>query len=257
MSVSRPVLRCIISHPKFNMESTISLFAQLVDNLPPLLPEDLVYKIRRELKSIQTEPTNLEQLEEKMIAIGYEIWPWSQAFREFEKMTEEKIGEEFLLSNLNLGLQNRYREYRQLGMTLHDIHSGRAASYFNDEERLEMTRALIEMDNAVRDFATREVVGMKKNSYLKKIEEFKNILEEIKGGLGRLRGLAEKESDHPMLANEIIERVRSFEHGLCWLAPGFDHEEVGRAHDFFVGRKQELSRLRGIHNTIKIDFYVE
>lgn len=237
------------------MESTISLFAQLVDNLPPLLPEDLVYKIRRELKNIQAEPVSLSQLEEKMIEIGYEIWPWSQAFREFEKLTEEKIGEEFLLANLNPSLQNKYFEYLNLGMTLKDIHSGRTASYFNDEERLEMTQALIEMDILVREFATREVVGMKKENYLAKIEEFKNILLEIRSGLERLRHLAEKENDHPMLANEITERVRSFEHGLCWLAPSFDHEEVARAHDFFVGRKQDLNRLRGIHNTIKIDFY--
>ncbi|MCX6779902.1 MAG: hypothetical protein NT034_01845 [Candidatus Magasanikbacteria bacterium] len=237
------------------MESTINLFAQLVDNLPPLLPDDLVYRIRKELKNIQSEPTTLEKLEEKMIQIGYEIWPWNQAFREFSRITEEKMGEQFLLSHFGDSLQKKYYEYRTLGMSWADIHTGRTASYFSEDDRVLITQALIATHRAVKDFTTREVVGMRKESYLKKVEEFKKILTKIKDGLRGLRDLAAHESDHPMLANEIIERVRSFEHGLCLLAPEFEHEEIDRAHEFFVGRKQELNRLRGIHETIEIDFY--
>ncbi len=237
------------------MESTINLFAQLVDNLPPLLPDDLVYRIRKELKNIQNEPTSLEKLEEKMIQVGYEIWPWNQAFREFSRVTEERMGEDFLSAHLNEDLQKKYNEYRQLGMTWIDIHTGRTAAYFSEEDRINIVEALVATHQAVKDFATREVVGMKKELYLKKVEDFKNILVKIKKGLDGLRDLASTESDHPMLANEIMERVRSFEHGLCLLAPEFEHEEIVQAHEFFVGRKQELNRLRGIHETIEIDFY--
>ncbi len=257
MSVWPPALLCIIFLQNFNMESTIQLFAQLVENLPPLLPDDLVYRIRKELKNIQTEPTSLESLEEKMIQVGYEIWPWNQAFREFLRVTEEKMGEEFLLAHLNNELQKKYYEYRQLGMTWIDIHTGRTAAYFDEDERLDLAQALVATHRAVKDFTIREVVGMKKESYLKKVEEFKNILIKIKDGLGDLRDLAINEGDHPMLANEIMERVKSFEHGLCLLAPEFEHEDISRAHEFFVGRKQELNRLRGIHETIEIDFYAE
>lgn len=239
------------------MESTIQLFSQLVDNLPPLLPDDLVYRIRKELKNIQSEPISLEKLEEKMVQIGYEIWPWNQAFREFLRVTEAKMGDEFFSAHLNGGLQKKYYEYRRLGMTWEDIHTGRTAAYFDEDGRLEVAKALVATHKAVKDFATREVVGMKKENYFKKAEEFKSILIKIKDGLGRLRDLAINEGDHPMLANEIRERVKSFEHGLCLLAPEFEHEEVIQAHEFFVGRKQELNRLRGIHETIEIDFYTE
>lgn len=239
------------------MESTIQLFAQLVDNLPPLLSDDLVYRIRKELKNIQSEPTSLEKLEEKMIQIGYEIWPWNQAFREFLRVTEEKMGDEFFSAHLSNELQKKYYEYRRLGMTWEDIHTGRTAAYFDEDDRVRVAEALVSTHRAVKDFATREVVGMKKENYLKKVEEFKNILIKIKDGLERLRDLAINEGDHPMLANEIMERVRSFEHGLCLLAPEFEHEEIAQAHEFFVGRKQELNRLRGIHETIEIDFYTE
>ncbi len=239
------------------MESTIQLFAQLVDNLPPLLSDDLSYRIRKELKNIQSEPISLEKLEEKMIQIGYEIWPWNQAFREFMSVTEEKMGDDFFSGHLNVYLQKKYYEYRQLGMTWEDIHTGRTAHYFNDEDRVSVAEALVATHRAVKDFTTREVVGLRKENYLKKVEEFKKILLKIKDGLEKLRDLARNEGDHPMLANEIAQRVKSFEHGLCLLAPEFEHEEVVQAHEFFVGRKQELNRLRGIHETIEIDFYTE
>lgn len=239
------------------MESTIQLFSHLVDHLPPLLPDDLSYRIRKELKNIQTEPTTLEKLEEKMIQVGYEIWPWHQAFREFLRLTEDQMGEEFLLVHLDRNLQKKYYEYRQLGMSWQDIHTGRTASYFVEDDRIAIAQALVATHRAVRDFATRAVVGMKRDNYLKKVEEFRKILVKIKDGIDRLRDLAIAENDHPMLANEIVERVKSFEHGLCLLAPEFEHAEVDQAHEFFVGRKQELNRLRGIHETIEIDFYSE
>lgn len=239
------------------MESTIQLFAQLIENFPPLLSDDLAYRFRKELKNIQSEPINLEQLEQKMVQVGYEIWPWNQAFREFLRLTEQKMGEEFLLAYLSDDLKKKYFRYSQLGMSWQDIHTGRAASYFEEEERIIIAEALVSAHQSIRDFTVREVVGIKKEKYLNKVEEFKGILTKIKDGLGKLRDLATSEGDHPMLSNEITERVKSFEHGLCLLAPEFDHEEVGQAHEFFKGRRQELNRLRGIHETIEIDFYEE
>jgi hypothetical protein len=118
-----------------------------------------------------------------------------------------------------------------------------------------LSEALINMQIQIRDFATREAVGMKKEFYLKKVQEFKEILDEIKHHLGRLNELADKEENHVTLADEIRARVDAFEHGLCLLAPEFAHEDVEKSHEFFVGRKQELNRMRGIHETIEIDFY--
>jgi hypothetical protein len=239
------------------MESTIQLFGHLVDNLPPLLPDDLVYLIRKELKNIQLEPVILSALEQKMIQIGYEIWPWSQAFSEFLHLVEEQVGESFLLAHLSTNLQNKYQEYKQFGMHWREIHAGRSANYFDQEERLELCRALVETRQAIYEFAVREVVGMKKENYLNKVEEFKQVLQSIKSNLDRLRDLAQMQNHHPMLSKEIMSKVEAFEHGLCLLAPEFSPEEVDKAHEFFIGRQQELNRLRGIHETIEVDFYSE
>lgn len=237
------------------MKFTLALFRQLVENVPPLFPEDLKRQIRNDVKNFQDGDVSLEEVEKKMIEYGYKIWPWNQAFNEIITNTEETVGEQFLLANLSEVLQEKYLEFKKLGLSLKDFHAGKAANYFDEEQRIELGLALVNMRLQVREFATREVVGLKKKYYLKKVDEFKNILLEIEKNLNRLKDLADKESDHENLANEIRSRVEAFEHGLCLLAPEFKHEDVGKAHDFFVGRKQELNRLRGIHKTIEIDFY--
>lgn len=237
------------------MQFTLSLFQQLVENIPPLFPEDLKYQIRKDLKSIIENSSSLEDLEKIMIKSGYQIWPWNQAFKEIIAVTEENVGEQFLLANVPADIQEKYLECRQLGMSLKDLHSGRMASFFDEEQRALLNGALVDMQIQLREFAVREAVGVKKDLYLKKVQEFKIILEEIEQNLNRLKDLADKEEDHIGLADEIRARVETFEHGLCLLAPNFSHEEIGQAHDFFIGRKKELNHLRGIHETIEIDFY--
>ncbi len=237
------------------MQFTLDLFRQLVENIPPLFPEDLKYQIKKDLKNIQDNGVNVADLESVMIRFGYDIWPWNQAFKEMLAVTEEKVGEQFLLSSLPINLQEKFFEYRQMGLSLDDFHSGRLANYFDEEQRVILSGALVNMKTQLKEFATREVVGVKKDLYLKKVQEFKDILVEITGSLDRLKNLADKEEGHVNLAAEIRARVESFEHGLCLLAPQFSHDDIKQAHDFFVGRKQELNRLRGIHNTIEIDFF--
>lgn len=250
-----PGLQCIILLQKFNMEYTIKLFNQLADKLPPLVPDDLVYRIRKELKDVQTRPTSLSDLEKIMVIIGYEIWPYRQAFKEVVRSVENRLGEEFFVSHLTADLQKKYKRYQRLNMTWSDVHSGRVAGYFIEEERVEMSAALLEMHKFIRKFAEHEMVGIHREKYLRKVEDFKETLQKIKISLENLRSLARSESEHPMLANEILSRVESFEHGLCLLAPEFEHEEVERMQEHFRGRRLELGRLRGIHESIEIDFY--
>jgi len=239
------------------MQSTISLFEQLIQSTPPLVSEDLKYQMRKSLKEAQSGNFDLKELEQLMVKYGFELWPYRQAFNEFLIATENQVGEQFFLAGLPADLQERYLEYKELGLTFMDFHRGRSAGYFNEEERSFLTASLLAMHNSVREFAVREVVGLKKEKYLEKINDFKIVLNKIKESLDNLRILADGESDHMMLADEIRSRVEAFEHGLCLLAPEFSHDEVQKAHEFFIGRKQELNRLRGIHETVEIDFYSE
>lgn len=238
------------------MQSTISLFRYLYEHLPPLFPEEDKVKMKHALEHLENDPTvSMDSLEDMMVAFGYLVWPWTQAHQEFLALAEGEVGEHFLLPRLSPGLQEKYIEFKAYGGTLRDMYSGRSAEYFESEERNELCVAFVDMQNDLREFVDRKIVGVEKKKYLQRVEDFKKVLKEIRGKLNEMVVLSEREQDHPNLANEIRERVRMFEHGLCHLAPSPDHEAVCQSVDFFHGRKRDLNRMRGAHLIPEIDFY--
>jgi hypothetical protein len=237
------------------MQSTLQIFKYLYGSLPPLFDEEKLRQMKDKILLFESGAESVERVEDEMIRFGYEIWPWNQAYREYVKIAEEKIGEEFLFHSLSAFLQDKFLQLKKEGMCPADFYSGKCACYFDHDERYELSVALMQAKKNLKIFVDRELVGLKKKEYLSKVNEFKKILEKIKKHLNELNRIAEKESEHDMLADEIKSKVRAFEYGLCMLGPETKHEEVERAVDFFHGRRMDLNRMRGIHKTIQIDLY--
>lgn len=238
------------------MQSTIFLFRYLFEHLPPLFPIEEKDRMKHALEHLEKDPTiTVDSLEETMIAFGYLVWPWNQAYSEFLALAEGEVGEHFLLPRLSLSVQEKYREFKSYGGDLRELHSGRPAEYFDNEERAELCVALLEMQKDLREFVNRKILGVEQKKYLSRVGEFKKILSDIRKKLEEMTVLAEKEQDHPNLSREIKARIKSFEQGLCLLAPNPDYEAVCESADFFAGRREDLNRFRGAHLIPEINFY--
>ena len=212
--------------------------------------------MRAALDRAENSPTMaLEEVEHSMIIFGYELWPYNQAFKEFISLAEGKMGEHFLLPTLSIELEQKYQDFKKLGGDLQDLHAGKNAQFFTPEERAELCEKLVNLQKQIHDFARQEILGTQEKRYMKRVKEFKAVLEEIRHHLDDLRLLAEREEDHPTLADEIRSRIKGFEHGLCLLGPELSYDAVCSSVEFFKGRKQELNRLKGIHMPVEIDFY--
>jgi hypothetical protein len=236
------------------MQSTVELFRHLYKNIPPLVPTEIKEKMKHALGHLESDQTmTLDEVEDTMIEFGYELWPWNQAYKEFLVAAENAVGEHFLLPRLSPGLHKKYQDFIHYGGTLRDLHSGRPADYFTVEERQELSERLVDLQQDLDSYAKQEVTGLQKSRYLKRVQEFTELLDKIEQNLNMLRDLADKEQDHPTLANEIRSKIKGFEYGLCLLGPELDYEAVFQSIDFFQGRKHDLNRLRGIH--IPGEFY--
>lgn len=236
-------------------QHTLGIFRYLVVNLPPLFPSTIAEKMENALENLDSDPcVTPEIVENTMIKFGHDLWPWLEAFRESATLIEAKLGEQFMLAHLPGRIQKRYDEYKKYGLTWRDLYTGRAAGYFEPEERGELTGALVETKNDLHRFTDREIVGLKKEKYLARVEEFKKISEKIKETLASLRRMADAEQYHPTLAEEIRGRARSYELGLCCLAPNVSFEDVARSIEFFAERKTHLNMMRGIERTVVVEF---
>lgn len=238
------------------MQSTLQLFHLFYDHLPPLVPQDIVLAMKKEIDALEANrQATVSDVEDSMIRFGYAVWPWNQAYKYFLQIVEDRLGEHFLLPTMSQSLREKYLNFKTFGGTLADLHSGRPASFFSLEERGELCEKLVEMRLQLRAHLDRELIGMNKKQYLDKVRECQHLLEKIKSHLDSLRKFVEKEEEGSVLAREIEVKIKDFEHSLCLLGTEMDYEAVCQAHDFFAGRKVELSRLRGIHIPMQIDFY--
>ncbi|MFA5062428.1 MAG: hypothetical protein WC526_04755 [Patescibacteria group bacterium] len=238
------------------MQSTVKIFRYLYEHLPPLFPADMNLKMKAELGALESQPNlPVTKVEDIMIGFGYEVWPWNQAYKEFLEAAEQELGEHFLLPNLSEAAQEKYAEFKEYLGTLHDLHSGKAAEFFSSEQRGELCTALVDMQTKLKDYVDREILGLNNKKYLQRVEEFKLLIEDLKNHIEDLRRLAAAETDHPNLADEIKDKIRTFEYSLCMLGPELQFDAVCQAKDFFAGRKQDLNRLRGIHVPLQIDLY--
>lgn len=198
---------------------------------------------------------SLEQIEDKMIKFGYEIWPWNQAYKHFLAVAQTQLGDHFLLPQMSDGLRGKYLDFKAYGGELKDLQTGRPAAFFTPEERAELCAGLVDMQTQLKDYVNRDLVGVNKKQYFNKIEEYEKLLEKIESNLEGLRDLVATEEPDSALTVEINSKIRDFEHSLCLLGMEMDYEAVCQAPDFFAGRKMELSRLRGIHIPMQIDFF--
>ena len=238
------------------MQSTINLFWYLYNHLPPLFPVEVALEIKNELDNLANRPNiSLEEVEDKMAKFGYEVWPWNQAYKYFLEVARDQLGEHFLLPQMSEGLRKKYSDFKVYGGGLKDLHTGRAAAFFTPEERAELCGELVDMQLQLKDYVTRDSVGINKKQYFTKIEEYEKLLNKIESNLDSLRGLVAKEEKDSVLTGEINSKIRNFEHSLCLLGTELDYEAVCQAQDFFAGRKIELSRLRGINIPMQIDFF--
>jgi len=238
------------------MQYTFSLFQQFYENLPLLVPALTKETMFRTLKDLETYPeVSVAEIEDIMIKFGYEVWPYAQAYKDFLLITEEKMGEEFLLGFLSPDLQNKFLNFKLYGGSFHNLHTGQAISFFEPEEKNELCVALINISHSVKDFTKQEILGLKRKDYLEKVAEFEKVLKNIQTEIRHLYKLASEEQDHPSLAREIKETAKSFEHSLCLLGQEFNEFAICNSVEFFNQRKQHLNNMHGIHNILEVGFY--
>lgn len=220
---------------------TLDIFKRMYDRLPPLVPEEIKKEMEHALEHLEDDASlGLQEMEDMQVAFGKKIWAYWKAFEEFVNIEEGKIGEKFLLGKLDLDIRKKYKEFKEHGGTYRDLYSGDPATFFNTEERGKLCVALVDVDQEVRDYVRQTVLSTDRKKYEERVVEFQTILDDIEKRLHNLLIMAEDEEEHPQVAEEIRDKVRAFEHGLCLLGPHTQYEAVCGAEEHFIGRRQDL-----------------
>jgi hypothetical protein len=223
-----------------SVKHTIDIFRLLTREFPPFVPKELKQDIKQAYEQVQHNfDLSLEEVEHTVIVFGKKLWPYRKAFEEFFNIYESKFGEKFLIGALTPTLKKRYKEFKEYGGVYRDLHTGNPSVFFEATERHNICKAIISVNENIRLHTVQAIMTVDRIRYEKRVVEFQLILDDIEKRLDSLRLMADDEQEHPELATEIREQVKSFEHGICLLGPPHHYDAICRSEEHFVGRKKE------------------
>lgn len=229
------------------IEHTQIIFEHLCEEIPPGLPRDIREEIDQAREQVKNNLSlTLEELEDTMIYVGKKLWPYREAFQEFYRVYEGTLGEVYLVRKFSLPMKKKYETFKATGGTFRDLHSGNNVSFFTPEERTALCEALVLVEEEIRAYSVQSILSGDERRYAKRVEEFQRILADMEEKLQGLRSMADMEGEHPELAAEIREQIRTFEHGFALLGPSIRHDAVCSAEEHFVGRKA-IKKIRERH----------
>jgi hypothetical protein len=227
------------------VQHTLVIFEIMQRRMPPMVPNEIVEEFKHVIEHLKSDYNiTLTELEDTVVVFGKKIWPYWKAFEEVVNMEEGNIGEKFFMGRLSPHMKKRYKEFKEHGGDFRDLYSGDPMHFFEVDERVDFSHAFVEMDRDIREHARQMVLSTEQKHYQDSVIEFQNIYDDIEKRLDSLRLLADDEQEHPQLAEEIREKIKSFEHGLCLLGPSTRYEEVCGIEDHFDSRRKTKHALR-------------
>lgn len=223
---------------------TINIFEQLYNFVKPVLPKDIDTDMHHALEQLHGDYNlSLVAVEDTLITFGKKVWPHRKAYAEMLSNYEGKLGEQFLISRLPKEFKKSYQSFIENGGSFRDLHSGKSADLFSQEERQGLGEVLISVHHDLRDHVVQAIHSTEETIFSNKVKEFSQILTDIEERLDIMRKMAEAEQEHPKLADEIRDHVRTFELGLSAIGPESSFEDLCNTHEHFIGRKQDLKKI--------------
>lgn len=238
--------RCKENHMhQHSVYHTISIFEQLLRDIPPLVPASVIQDGKRMHEQIEHNyGLSLQDVDAILVAFGKQVWPQRKAFHEFYDIYEGTLGDQFLQSSLPGPLKKRYREFCTYGGDYRALYRGENVDFFTPEERQALCQHLVDVSTKVHAHTVQAVQSVDRYKYERRIAEFQDILTDIEERLQELRQMANDEHEHPELREELLAQVENFEHGLCLLDSHTQHHAVCSFKEHHEGRRYELKRRR-------------
>jgi hypothetical protein len=227
------------------IQHTQVIFEHLSNDVPPGVPKEVRENIGLAKEQVKNNVAlTLTELEDTMVYVGKLLWPYREAFQEFFRIYEGELGEQYLLRKFSLPMKKKYTTFKENGGSFRDLHSGSNLTFFTSEERVKLCGDLVAVEDEIRAYSTQLVLSTDEKKYQKRVEDFHKILDDMEHRLDALRLMADMEGEHPELAAEIREQIRTFEQGFALLGPKTRHDAVCNAEEHFHGRKA-IRKWRG------------
>lgn len=222
-----------------DIQHTLYIFQKMHDMLPPLVPANVSESLVTALRQAQKKgDISLVELEDVMIELGKQTWPYMRAFEDMSRIYERDMGHKLLTQRASHGLRKKVDMFTEMGGTYHDISSGGTHDMFEHQERAELMEHLVDLKHDIRKHATQAILSHDRERYEEKVGKYGKMVTEINELLEDMRQFAHEEA-HERVADDIHSHARSIDLQFAHLAPRVDVVEVRQLPEYYRGKHEE------------------
>lgn len=221
-----------MQHPNF---FTINLLKNLILTAPVTFSktrkEEMLNKAEEYLNDLNVEAANVS---ETMINFGKEIWPYRESYQKMYEQYGRKPEEERLAVFLSGNLKEKYKKFLIDRGNIEKIKTGtlNLESYFSPDEQAVVVEAELKAHDEIHGQIEKMILTEKQEEYQALLEQYRNEERQITERLAELKKIAERA---PQFADEIAEKVKTFEEGFGFLDHPVNIADVQSEIDYYLG----------------------
>lgn len=221
-----------MAHPNF---FTINLLKNLILTAPITFPKarkaEMLAKADQYLSDFEVA---IGTVAETMINFGKEIWPYRESYQKLYEQYGRKPEEERLAAFLSGGLKEKYQKFLADRGNIEKIKVGSPSleSYFSPDEQAAVVEAELKAHDEAHGQIEKMILTDKQEEYQTWLEQYKNEEHQITERLMELKKIAERA---PVFADEIAEKIKTFEEGFGFLDHPVGMADVQSEIDYYLG----------------------
>ncbi len=218
------------------LEYSFQMFSILISRPSVGISQDVLSKAKQDYEELkQKQNITVEEIEKSMIDFGMQVWPYWQAFEEFEEKYGKEKEKELFESALKEDLRNKWKEYESSLVNKAVIDQGNAFEQsFTPEENHEIQEAVVRAKEKSNEYLSNLAKG-------EKSDEYNSIVTKCQGELiiiiEKIKDLEELKKTKEKWKEEIDKEIRYFEKGIAQIELDPTVTAIQEKIDFFTSQR--------------------
>ena len=197
-------------------QATIDLIKTVIHRLPGVFPQGRHQEMEAAIAALERDPNaTSEQIENKLVAFGAELWPYCEAYEQFYKIYGEAKERELMRQKLSEPARAALDKFVAEGGNIESVRDGsRFEHFFDSDIRSEVVAAELNAHDGVHEEMEKLIAGDRAPEFEALLADYRQKQAALTQKINELSALAERSPDQRV---EILDKVKTFREGFAYV----------------------------------------
>lgn len=214
-------------------QATIDLIKMVIHKLPCVFPVDRHQAMEAAIAGFERDPqARLDDIENKLIEFGFELWPYCEAHDAFHKIHGAAKEKALMREKLSPAAKVELDKFIKEGGDIESVKDGdKFEHFFSPDIQAELIAAEVEAHDEVHEEMEKLLSGERRADFDALLKSYQERLSMIVKKIQELESLAARS---PQWAAEIMDKVKTFKEGFAYVERPPALDDVAREIQYYV-----------------------